>query len=89
MIEWLKTQKFKKLYCLPNWRIRENTNMDSFVFCGKNWDWYFSRKNHDSELELFENVELTREYNEEKFIDRDRDDRDWLYLQTNSICLKK
>ena len=48
--------------------------MDFFVFCGKNWDWYFSRKNRDSELELLENVELTKEYNEEKFIDRDRDD---------------
>lgn len=82
MIDWLKSLKFKKLYCLPNHRIRENTKMDFFLFCGKNWDWYFSRKNNDSELELFENVELTREYNEEKFIDRDRDDNDWLYLQT-------
>ena len=42
--------------------------MEYFIFCGKNWDWYFSKKNKDSELELFENVELTREYNEEKFI---------------------
>lgn len=82
MIDWLKSLKFKKLYCLPNDRIRENTNMDFFVFCGKNWDWYFSRKNRDSKLELLENVELTKEYNEEKFIDRDRDDINWFYLQT-------
>lgn len=75
-------QKFKKLYCLPNHRVRENTNMDSFVFVGNNWDYYFTKKNKDKEVELFENVELTREYNEEKFIDRDYDDKDWVYLQT-------
>lgn len=81
MITQVKKLKFKKLYCLPNWRIRENTNMQYFLFCGKNWDWYFTRKNKDSEIELLENVELTRDYSEDKFIDRDYDDLDWLYLQ--------
>ncbi len=75
-------QKFKKLYCLPNHRLRENTNMENFVFVGSNWDYYFTKKNKDKEVELFENVELTREYNEEKFIDRDYDDKEGLYLQT-------
>lgn len=81
MIDWLKNLKFKKLYCLPNHRIRENTNMNYFVFCGKNWDWYFSRKNKDKEIELFENIELTRNYKEKNFLDRDYDDLDWLFLQ--------
>lgn len=67
---------------MPNHRMRENTNMEHFLFVGKNWDYYFTRKNKDSELEIFENVELTREYNAEKFIDRDYDDTDGLYLQT-------
>lgn len=56
--------------------------MDFFVFCGKNWDWYFTWKNKDKEIELYENVELTRDYKEEKFIDRDRDDLEGLYFQT-------
>ena len=66
-------EKFKKLYCLPNHKIRENTNMDSFVFCGKNWDYYFTRKCRDSELDVLENVILTTEYSEEKYIDSDFD----------------
>jgi len=66
-------EKFKKLYCLPNHKIRENTNMKYFVFCGKNWDWYFSRKNRDSELEIFNNVLISNEYNSENFIDSDYD----------------
>jgi len=81
MKTWLKKAKFKKLYCLPNCRIRKNTNLMYFVFCWNNWDWYFSRKNKVKEIELFENVELTREYNEGNYIDRDRDDNEWLYLQ--------
>lgn len=74
-------QKFKKLYCLPNHRVRENTNMESFVFVWSNWDYYFTKKNKDKEIELFENVELTTNYNKQKFIDSDYDNLDWLYLQ--------
>lgn len=75
------TQKFKKLYCLPHHRIRENTNMKNFVFVWNNWDYYFTKKSKDKEIELFENVELTSNYNEKKFIDRDYDNLDGLYLQ--------
>ena len=73
-------EKFRKLYCLPNHKIRENTNMDSFVFCGKNWDYYFTRKCRDSELDVLENVILTTEYREEKYIDSDFD-TSWRFLQ--------
>ena len=66
-------EHFKKLYCLPNHRVRENTNMKYFVFCGKNWDWYFSRKNRDSEIECMESIILTKDYNPEKYIDSDFD----------------
>lgn len=45
--------------------------MRHFVFCGKNGDWYFSKKNKDSEIELLQNVELTSNYNEKKYIDSD------------------
>lgn len=75
-------QKFNKLYCLPSYKIRENTNMKNLIFVGKNFDYYFTKSNKDKEIELFENVEITREYNKEKFIDRDYDDKNWLYLQT-------
>ena len=74
-------QKFKKLYCLPNYKIRENTNMNNFLFVWSNWDYYFTKKNRDKEIETFENVELTTIYNKEKFIDSDYDNLDWLYLQ--------
>ena len=66
-------EKFKKLYRLPNHKIRENTNMDSFVFCGKHWDYYFTRKCRDRELEVLRNVILTTEYRKEKYIDSDFD----------------
>lgn len=54
-------EKFKRLYRLPNHRIRKNTNMDSFVFCGKNWDYYFTQKNRDSQIEILENVIFSQE----------------------------
>lgn len=54
--------------------------MDYFVFCGNNWDYYFSRKNRDSELECLENVVLTTEYDEKRFIDLDYNNRE-LFLQ--------
>lgn len=60
--------------------MRENTNMDYFVFCGNNWDYYFCRKNRDSELECLENVVLTTEYDEKRFIDLDYNNRE-LFLQ--------
>lgn len=47
--------------------------MDAFVFCGKNWDYYFTRKCRDSELEVLEDVVLTSEYRQEKYIDSDFD----------------
>lgn len=65
--------KFKRLYRLPNHRIRENTNMDSFVFCGKNWDYYFTRKNRDSQIEILENVIFSQKVEWQNFIDRDSD----------------
>ncbi len=66
-------ERFRKLYRLPNHRIRENTNMDTFVFCGKNWDYYFTRKNRDTELEIIENIIITTEFRQEKYIDSDFD----------------
>jgi|GEM_PF-1213754 len=73
-------EKFKRLYRLPNHRIRENTDMTYFVFCGKNWDYYFTKKNRDSEVEILENVVLVEKYNLEKYIDLDSDNH-LLYLQ--------
>ncbi len=66
-------EKFRKLYRLPNHKIRENTSMEHFVFCGKNWDYYFTRKNKDKKLEIINNVVIISEYNEEKYIDSDFD----------------
>ena len=51
----MKNLKFKKIYCLPNSKIRENTNMKYFVFCGKNFDYYFSKKNKDKEIDIIKN----------------------------------
>lgn len=73
-------ERYRKLYRLPNHKIRENTNMDTFVFCGKNWDYYFTRKCRDSELEVLEDVVLTSEYRQEKYIDSDFD-ISWRFLQ--------
>lgn len=73
-------EKFRKLYRLPNHRIRENTNMDWFVFCGNGWDYYFTRKNRDSEMELLENVVLITDFQQEKYIDSDFD-TSWRFLQ--------
>lgn len=72
--------EFKKIYLLPNHRVRENTNMDNFVFVGKNWDYYFSVKNKDKELETIENVVLTDKYDDDKFIDLERGNKEWKYL---------
>lgn len=72
--------KFKKLYCLQNHFLRKNTSFSSFLFTWKNWDYYFTTK-ISKNCELIENVELSKEYNKEKFIDKDYDNLDWLYLQ--------
>ncbi len=45
--------------------------MDSFVFCGKNWDYYFTQKNRDSQIEILENVIFSQEVGWQKFVDRD------------------
>jgi hypothetical protein len=47
--------------------------MTYFVFCGKNWDYYFTKKNRDSKMEVFENVTFVEKYNSEKYIDLDSD----------------
>jgi hypothetical protein len=73
-------EKFKKLYRLPNYKIRTNTNMNSFLFCGKNWDYYFTEKNSDTDLEEFQDVVISQEFHPEKFIDLDNDNT-WKYLQ--------
>lgn len=73
-------QKFKRIYCLPNHKIRQNTNMDTLIFVWKNWDYYFSKKNNDKDLEVFENVELTTKFNKEKYIDNNYDKLE-IYLQ--------
>lgn len=54
--------------------------MNYFVFCGKNWDYYFTRKNRDCEIELIESITFSEVYNSEKFVDRDFDNP-WIYLQ--------
>lgn len=73
-------KKFKKLYCLPNHRIRENTNMTYFLFCGSNWEYYFTRKSRDNEMECIENTVLTSEYNSKNYINTDFDNPG-VYLQ--------
>jgi hypothetical protein len=47
--------------------------MNSFLFCGKNWDYYFAEKNSDTDLEEFQDVVITQEFHPEKFIDLDND----------------
>lgn len=65
-------QTFQKLYVLQNHQIRKNTNFDSFLFVGKNWDYYFTKRNSKN-AEALENVVLTSDFQKEKFIDRDYD----------------
>ena len=47
--------------------------MEYFILCGKNGDLYFSRKNKDKEIELFENVVVTQKYDDKKYIDSEYD----------------
>lgn len=75
-----KHGKVQKIYRLPNHRIRANTNMDSFLFCWRNWDYYFAQKNRDTEIEVIEDVILTSIYNEKSYIDSDTENP-WLFLQ--------
>lgn len=63
---------FEKLYVIQNHSIRKNTNFKNLLFVGKNWDYYFTKKNSKN-AELLENVVLTSEYKREKFIDRNYD----------------
>ena len=80
IIKNIMERRYKKLYVLENENIDENTNMNSFIFCWKNWSYYFS-KNISKECELLKDVELTTEYDEKKFIDLDYDNK-WVFLQT-------
>jgi hypothetical protein len=68
------TQIFQKLYCLPNHQIRKNTNFASFLFTGKNWDYYFTTK-VSKNCEILENVVLTETYDKKRFIDKDWDNK--------------
>jgi hypothetical protein len=60
--------------------MHKNTNMDSFVCCGKNWDFYFAQKPSSTYADILYNVVLTSTYIPEKYIDRDYD-TPWIYLQ--------
>ena len=55
-------KKYKELYYIE-WINEENesilTENNNFVFCGKNWWFYFTTKVHD-DCEKIENVELKR-----------------------------
>lgn len=72
-------QIFHKIYVLQNHHIRKNTNFQNFLFVGKNWDYYFTKKNSKN-AELLENVVLTSDFQKDKFIDRDYDNN-WVFLQ--------
>ena len=67
-------QTFKKLFVLQNHHLRKNTNFSSFLFTGKNWDYYFTSK-VSKNCEILEDVVLTNRYNEKKFIDKDWDNQ--------------
>ncbi len=48
--------RYKKLYIADPDIVK---NMDNFVMCGKNWDYYFSKK-PDSFEQILENVEILK-----------------------------
>lgn len=73
-------KKFKKLYSLSSDKLDDNIDFDTFIFCWKNYDHYFTKK-ISKDCNLYENIELTKLYNKEKFIDRDEENLDWLFLQ--------
>lgn len=63
------------LYSLPFHNkdlIEENIDMDSFVFLGKNWDFYFEQNIHP-ESEKIKNCKISRENIPEKTFDYDRE----------------
>lgn len=63
------------LYSLPFHNkdlIEEKISMDSFVFCGKNWDFYFTQKVH-KKAETLENCEISEKNIPEKIFDYDRE----------------
>lgn len=53
--------KAKTIYCLQNSYITEEVDMSTFIFCWKNWDYYFTECVHDC-CEKIENVVITRQY---------------------------
>jgi len=77
------TQKFKKIYCLANKYVKNTEKFENYIFVGKNRNFYFETKVHPK-CELIENIIITREYDEFRFIDRDYDDKNWLFLQYES-----
>ncbi len=63
------------LYVIPFWNkklVKEKINMKNFVFCGKNWDFYFTEKIH-KDAEKIENCRFTKRFHKEKTIDFDRE----------------
>lgn len=70
------------LYSLPFHNkdlIEEKISLDTFVFCGKNWDFYFEKNIHP-ECEEITNCNISPENIPEKTFDFDGEQN--LYLQT-------
>ena len=86
--------KYKKLYIADPDVVK---NMDNFVMCGRNWDYYFSKK-PDSFEEVLENVEILKftniselnDYIKDKsheYIDYSMDDEIYVLIeQKRKVC---
>lgn len=48
-------QHFEKLYIADIDEVSQKVE-DSFLMCGKNWDFYFTKKDNKTEFEELENV---------------------------------
>ncbi|MEI7511130.1 MAG: hypothetical protein WCJ84_03155 [Candidatus Peregrinibacteria bacterium] len=73
------------LYLVSNDDLDDKIPMDSFIFCGKNWDWYFTEKPENYPVEVFENCIFSKEYpdgiEDVGFIDYDRDQGIFLFFE--------
>lgn len=64
-------QLFKKLYIANIDEVSKEVE-DSFLMCGKNWDFYFTKKDKKTDFEKFENIQYIEFINQidfQKFID--------------------
>ena len=48
-------QHFEKLYIANIDEVSKKVE-NSFLFCGKNWDFYFTKKDNKTDFEVLENV---------------------------------